>query len=296
MLSILIPIYNYKSLPLIEEIHDQLIQSTIEFEIICMDDHSDSEFLISDVQMSSLTHTFYKVLDKNLGRSKIRNALAKEARFGSLLFLDADTMPVSKGFIKNYLDALQQEYKVICGGIQYQSEKPKDENVLRYVYGKKREEKSLAERKQNPYRYVLASNFLISKQTFLDIKFNENITQYGHEDTLLAIDLKRKNIKVMHIDNPTYHLGLETNCKFLEKTEKAVKNALFLYQQKLIAQTDIKLIDKFIELQFFKRPIIFLFSIFKKSIIKQLGSNNPSLFLFDVYKLGFLCGLKKESP
>lgn len=295
MLSVLIPIYNYNSFPLIQEIHSQLIHLKIEFEIICLDDNSNEEFLISDGKIRLLSNTHYKVLDKNLGRSKIRNALANKAQFNWLLFLDADTMPVTSFFIQNYLEAIQHKGQVICGGIQYESTQPSSEKLLRYFYGKNREEKSLTDRIQQPYRYLLASNFLITKQAFLEIKFNESITQYGHEDTLLAIDLKRKKILIEHIDNSIYHLGLETNTVFLNKTEQAVKNALFLYQKGLIARKDIKLIDKFIGLRFFKKPIAFLFSVFKKEIIKQLNSKKPSLFLFDVYKLGYLSNLKKES-
>ena len=43
MLSILIPIYNYNSYPLVQELHKQCLESDIDFEILCQDDASNSE-------------------------------------------------------------------------------------------------------------------------------------------------------------------------------------------------------------------------------------------------------------
>ncbi|MDY7394700.1 glycosyltransferase [Aureibaculum sp. 2210JD6-5] len=295
MLSVLIPTYNYKALPLIQEVHKQLVSSSIDFEIICIDDSSEEEFLIPPIQINSLSNTNYNILDKNLGRSKVRNILAGKAKFNWLLFLDSDVKPLRSDFINNYLEVISLNNKVICGGIRYETEKPKSERQLRHKYGKKREEKSVFERKQQPFRYLLASNFLIEKKVFEDIKFNESLTQYGHEDTLLGIDLRKREINILHIENPVFHLGVEKSSVFLKKTEQAVRNALFLYRQNLVTKEDIKLIDKYIRLRFIKKPIVFVFRTFKNQIFKQLNSKNPSLLLFDFYKLAFLYSLKKES-
>ena len=42
MLSVLIPTYNYNAVSLVKELHKQLLDSNIVFEIICIDDGSKS--------------------------------------------------------------------------------------------------------------------------------------------------------------------------------------------------------------------------------------------------------------
>jgi len=42
MLSVLIPVYNCSITALIKDLHQQLMSSNIEFEIICLDDASNN--------------------------------------------------------------------------------------------------------------------------------------------------------------------------------------------------------------------------------------------------------------
>ena len=46
--------------------------------------------------------------------------------------------------------------------------------------------------------------------------------EYGHEDTLFGLELKYRNIDIMHIDNPAYHMGIDSGEDFMEKTTTAV--------------------------------------------------------------------------
>ena len=126
MLSILIPTYNYNVYPLVLELHKQCLECQIEFEIIVFDDASKSELNIENEKINSLTNCFFKILELNIGRSSIRNLLAKQSKFENLLFLDADTIPISKDFIKNYVSNIDVDEKVIYGGIKYQNDKIKD--------------------------------------------------------------------------------------------------------------------------------------------------------------------------
>ena len=57
---------------------------------------------------------------------------------------------------------------------------------------------------------------LIPKKIFLAIKFDESITKYGHEDTLLGIMLEKEKKEIFHINNPLYHNGIENNIIFLQ--------------------------------------------------------------------------------
>ena len=133
MLSVLIPTYNYNISTLVEEIHSQLIQTNATFEILCLDDHSTKlETIKQNERINSFSNASYSVLPENIGRSRIRNLLAKKATYDWLLFLDADVIPVEKDFISKYIEAISSEKEVIYGGILY---KKKSRNKKMYCVG-----------------------------------------------------------------------------------------------------------------------------------------------------------------
>ena len=177
MLSILIPTYNYAVFSLVKSLYTQLKQQDYPFEIVCYDNGSNSEINSVNDKINSLDHCFYKSLIKNGGRSKIRNLLAEKAKFKWLLFLDADVLPVSKNFIQIYFDSIiNNDVKVVFGGLKYE-EKPPNDRMLRWVYGKAREEIPLRIRKKNPQEYFTSANFLIYKELFQHIKFDETLVE-----------------------------------------------------------------------------------------------------------------------
>ena len=208
MLSILIPTYNYNVVPLVLDLHKQCLECEINFEILVFDDGS-KLFTIENHKINSLKNCRLEVLENNIGRSAIRNLLAKKATFNNLLFLDADTIPVHNHFIKNYVAQINEDEKVVYGGIKYQKEKPKKSEVLRWKYGISREALSVEHRQKNPYLSLLTLNFLIHKTVFEKVSFNETIPNLRHEDTLFSYNLKQQKIKVIHIENPVFHLGLD---------------------------------------------------------------------------------------
>ena len=294
MLSVLIPTYNYNTFSLVKEIHSQLTHTSIAFEIICLDDASDQNYFQDNSKINALEFSNFQILKQNIGRSSIRNKLADLAKYDWLLFLDADVIPQKENFIKTYVDAILEEGEVICGGICYKNKKPIGSNLLRWTYGKEREEVSVLKRINKPYKHFLSANFLISKKQFIKIKFNETLTTYGHEDTLFAIELNKNRVKINHIENRVYHLGIESNLIFLNKVKSAIKNVNYLYNQKLISKNDIHLLSIFLSLKSLKVVglMAFVFRKRQKQWERNLLSSNPSLFIFDIYKLGFLCSLK----
>jgi len=290
MLSILIPVYNYNVLALVKILHKQCLESKITFEIICFDDAS-HEFLIENQTINQFENISYVILEKNIGRSAIRNLLAQKAAYENLLFLDADIIPVSDDFISNYLSHINNESKIVYGGIVYESSKPSKEKLLRWVYGKKREALSVSERNQNPYPAFLTLNFLIKKSVFTKVNFNENVPNLRHEDTLFSFELMQNKIKIIHIENPVYHLGIENSKVFLRKSEEAVLGLKNLVDSKLISFEYIKLSHYFqiIKKYHLQSIIAFGFKIIKPLFLKQLLSKKPSLFIFDIYRLGYYC-------
>lgn len=297
MLSVLIPTYGEDVVSLVETIQKQIADLKIPYEIICFDNGSKSKTDIKNNTINSFDFCSFKALENNGGRSKIRNLLAKNAKYDWLLFLDADVLPVKENFILNYVQTILQEpVKVIFGGLKYFDEKPVDSKMLRWVYGKSREEIPLEIREQNPEIHFTSANFIIAKEVFERHHFDEELTKYGYEDTLLAMVLQRNAIAIKQMDNPVYHLGLDENMVFLEKTKKAVENIYLLYKNKKISSKDNRLLSVFTKIKKIKINVLisFFHRYFSEILEKNLISGRPSLFLYDVYKLGYLCTISSK--
>ena len=296
MLSILIPTYNYEIVSLVKILFKQLNEQNFTFEIICFENGSNKDLVAKNSEINNLDNCFYGTLKNNCGRSKTRNLLAHKAKYDWLLFLDADVLPVNDDFITIYFESIyKKDLKVAFGGLKYQ-EKPSSDKMLRWVYGKSREEIPLNIRNKKPQDHFTSANFLIKKEVFEQFRFDESIVDYGYEDTLLAIELKRNNVKIIQIDNPVYHLGIDKSDVFLQKTKESIKNLHQLYLQNKIDTHDFKILKIFARIKRYK-----LLPFFKVMFIKQskyleenLLSKNPSLLIYDLYKLGYLCSLKTE--
>lgn len=295
MLSIVIPTYNYNVYPLVADLNEQSTLLKIVFEIIVLDDCSSNPF-IQNENINNLEYARYEMLPKNIGRSAIRNKLAREAKFDNLLFLDADTQISSEHFIKVYSSHFTEDYQIVYGGITYQKEKPSSDQLLRWKYGKKREALAVIDRNKNPYLRFLTLNFLIRKEVFDQVNFNETIPNLRHEDTLFAMDLKKHNIKIKHIENPVVHLGIESSKVFLEKSIESVDALSLFIDQNLIQARETKLSRKALNLRSIKIAplVLFFYRAYKKTIKTNLLSDRPSLFLFDIYRLGYFLEIKSN--
>ena len=296
MISILIPIFNFDVTDLVLELNNQAVAAQIEFEIILLDDASTDSFREINRSLSQQEHVRYIEETNNIGRSKIRNKLAKLASYPYLLFMDCDSQVSKPDYIATYLKYCKEDV-VVYGGRIYSPDRTADsELLLRWKHGKSREEFTVSERIKSPNKSFMTNNFLISINLFNKIRFNEEMEGYGHEDTLFGYDLKRNNIGVLHIDNPLVHIGLESNSIFLTKTRESIRNLKIIFDQngyeKMLVE-DIKLLGYY---QFFRKTKLdfvarFLFRISEKLLSKNLMSKNPNLFVFDMFKLGYLCAL-----
>lgn len=295
MLSILIPIYNYNAFPLVSELRKQCLECSIEFEILCQDDSSDN-FISENQIISTLENCVFSSNTFNLGRGKNINSMAQKASYDWLLILDCDTYPKDQNFIQNYITTIEKNESAAFGGIVYQNQKPEKEKLLRWVYGNKREALPVQKRIQKPNSNALTSNLLIQKELFLQYPFDPSITKYGYEDLCFLTILETKNIFVSHIDNPTFHLNLETSEIFLKKTKTALENLAFIIDSGVLETVDSKIIKAYSFLKTIKLTEI-VAAIFKKSeaiITANLLSDSPSILLFDCYKLGYFCQIKSE--
>lgn len=292
MLSILIPTYNYNIVALVSEIHQQISTTNTPFEIICLDDAS-TLFVAENQTITQFSNTNYEILSNNVGRSKIRNLLAQKAKYDWLLYLDADVIPKDADFIKRYLPFLNDEIKIVNGGLEYQTEKPEKDKLLRWYYGKEREALSAEKREKSSYISFLTLNFLIHKSLFKEINFNEDIPNMRHEDTLFSYHLMQLQIPIKHINNPIYHLGLDTFEHAMRKEHESLFALKNLLEQHLIEWNYIKISRVFRLLQqlCLVQVVAFFHDKTRVFFLKNLASHQPSLFIFDIYRLGYLCKL-----
>jgi hypothetical protein len=295
MLSILIPVYNYSVYPLVSELQKQCLESNIQFEILCQDDSSNL-FITENQNINSLENCNFSVNNLNVGRGKNINFLAEKSKFEWLLIMDCDTFPTQNNYIQKYISQINEAEKVVFGGIKYQKEKPSNDQLLRWFYGNARESISVEKRNINPNGSALTSNIIILKKVFISNKFNDSITKYGYEDLVFLSDLKKKEIFVKHIDNPTYHLGLETSEQFLAKTKIALENLKSISENNSIYNSESKILKIYsLFKQFYLTSFItVLFKKTERNLEHNLLSKNPSLFLFDLYKLGYYCTIKSR--
>ncbi|TPG41660.1 glycosyltransferase family 2 protein [Flavobacterium pectinovorum] len=295
MLSILIPVYNYNVLPLVNELVKQCNFNGIDFEILCQDDASNSIENLINQEINLLPNCSFFINETNLGRGKNINSLSSKSKYDYLLIMEADSFPESEFYIKNYIKALSISNDVIFGGVKYRNITPSKEKILRWKYGISREIKTLDQRLKDNYDFVFTWNLLLKKVILSKYPFPEFIKEYGYEDFVFIKNLRLNSISITHSENPLIHHNDEDSIDFVKKTETAVKNLYHLISTQKIDSKDIKLTKLYVTLK--KLHLIGVVkSIYKKSkqrIVTNLISENPNLYLLDFYKLGYFCNLKK---
>jgi glycosyltransferase involved in cell wall biosynthesis len=288
-LSILIPVYEYNPTKLIKDLIQQSLQIEIPLEIILIDDASSIDFF-SNWATPFQDYTTIQItrLNQNIGRAAIRNNLIQKASFDWLLFLDADTIPCTQNYLASFIPFLSANYSCLCGGTAYRKEQPEASRRLRWEYGKAREEITSTIRNQNTFGTFTLNNLLIRKEVVLQFPLDNAIQKYGHEDTLLGMNLAANNIKMLHIDNFVYHEGLDTNEVFLVKVKQSIETLVELYiQGKLPAETKlIKLHTRLTKLKV-NGIVTFFIKLFLPIIEKNLRRSTPSIFYMDLLKLWY---------
>ncbi|MFA5323838.1 MAG: glycosyltransferase family 2 protein [Smithella sp.] len=287
MITICIPIYNFDVTSLVDELSRQAGLLNQPYEIILIDDCSNEKF--KEINRKVCKNEFYIELAKNTGRSKVRNLFLEYSKYEYLLFLDCDSLIETSDFLSKYFEVIKQKPGLVCGGRIYSKNRPSREKMLRWKYGVLRESRPYTIRNKFPNQSFMTNNFLINKEIFAKVKFDERITQYGHEDTLFGYSLKKENISITHIDNPVVNGYIEDNEEYLSKTKEGIINLIHIiefmnYDNDLIAEisllrfySKIKKCEKCIKLSF----------VGCKSLIHFLLSRGyVNLYLFDFYKLG----------
>jgi len=298
-ISLLVPVYNYDIIALIHGMKSALGKVPEFCEILIGDDGSSSDY---KEKYKSLEEEGVKLISsqKNIGRAAIKNKLAMEASGDFLLFIDADTVlqGTAEAYFRKWLPMMPL-YKVICGGILYHDAPPGDpDKLLRWKYGKWREQCNASEKNKNPHEWFSTFNVLIERTVFSRIRFNEELKQYGYEDTLMGYQLKKAGIDILHIDNGLIHEGLETNKEFLNKTKLGIENLSKLYDnvtdKKTFSRT-VRILRTYNYLRFFRLTNIltWVYIRYRDRMEIRLESGNISVLLFRFYKVTMFCTYRK---
>ena len=287
MLSICIPHYNFVNEKLFTELHHQCFALSIEFEILVIDDASETE---NKIYLSSTISKFCRVifLDENVGRSKIRNLLAQKAKYEWLLFLDGDSAISNGNFISFYLDNLKAD--IISGGRTYHNQEPNDQYFLHWNYGFKIE--------SNAYAQFHSNNFMIKKHVFDKLKFDESITNYGYEDVVFGLEAKKIGLHLININNKVLHTGLKTNADFLEDIKLALVNLgkIEAIRKDLQIEKEVKILSSYNQLKLMKFTwLLGIFNLIMINFLSKYLIKSPKIFtnqLLSILKLYHLHRIK----
>ena len=293
MLSILLPVYNCNCVALVTELQRQCTECGTDFEIIVADDCSSlASYIEHNLRIERLDGVRYITRKQNVGRSAIRNFLISQAQGEWLLFIDGDLTLDNPHFIRRYL---QTKSNVVVGGIRIGGDPDRWKNNLRYRYEKAYEQQNTPQDRQcHATKHFRTTNFLAHKDIMMDHPFDENFIQYGYEDVLFGKSLAMDHIAITHIDNPITLDFFESNSEFLDKTEQSLRT-LYTFRNQLKGYSQLLETAEKIKKLHLQKLVYAAYLLVGQRIKKHLQGNNPSVFLFNVYKLMYYIHHEKNT-
>ena len=226
-LSVLIPFFRDDPCELLTLLDEEAQAQGGSVEIVVLDDGSADEALAARVAACvkgmALPARFVN-LAANEGRSRGRNRLAGHARAGSFLFLDADMRPDSRRFLQTWTDLVAREDPAVAfGGFSLVQASNAAEFAVHRAMAARAECVPYTERARQPEKYVYTSNLLVRRDAFAAETFASDFTGWGWEDVEWGMRIARR-FRVVHLDNPATHLGLDTVEQLAAKYEQSVDN------------------------------------------------------------------------
>ena len=287
-LSILIPVYNGDCRSQVAAL-SRLAEAVagLRYEIIVADDGStDRSCVALGREVEQWPHCRFIDRGVNGGRAAIRNFLAREARYEWLLFMDAEMAVVSDRYL---LDFLEADFADVAYGGYVVGEG--ERGSLRYAYEKACEPQHRAdERRKRPFMHFHTCNFVVRRDVMLAHPFDERFRHYGYEDVLWGKQLARDGIGVVHLDNPVGFCVFESNERFMDKTEEALRT-LHLFRNDLSGYSKLITFVEGIHLPPVRWAISLWHRLFGPLERRNLCGKHPSLRLFTLYKLGYYLSL-----
>ena len=291
MISILIPCYNFNAYPLALKLEKQALLLDVSFEIICSDDGSFSLKNEDNQKINLLTNSKFIELKKNIGRIQNRIFLAEKAQYEWLIFLDVDSEPKKNDYLKKYISKIGSS-DFVFGGNEFKYNVNKKFS-LKNKFAKHRETKSSSVRKKKPYKYIISTNFMAKKSSFLSCYSKIKYKSYGN-DYIIGSILQNDNISICHTDNFTVVSVNDDNEQFILKSKDALKNLHKNYCEGNLRNNSVSILRTFSILENLRMRKVFLAitNPLEKFIFKKINSKNPNLILFDIFRLRYLCSIK----
>ncbi|RZK22002.1 MAG: glycosyltransferase [Hymenobacter sp.] len=293
-LSVLIPVFNRDVSALVAALLAQLPTWPGPAEIRLLDDGSAAAFRAHNQPLATLPGVAYHELPVNIGRAAIRNQLVASANHAWVLLLDNTSQLPDGQYLARYAAARGQA-PVVAGGVRYAAQPPSAPALrLRWLYGRQREARSLAQRQAAPHDQLLVNNLLLRREILQQFPLDERLRGYGHEDTKLGWQLAAAGVPIHHLDNPIVHAGLDTAARFLQKSEQAVANlARLLREDHLALSSRLTQVTQRLQRAGLAPAVRMALALGEPLLRRNLLSANPSLRALDALKLFWL--LREEA-
>lgn len=293
-LSILIPTYNYICTQLVSELAQQAQAiEGLRYEIIVGDDGSTNEQVVTaNRAINSITGATYWETGCNHGRAAIRNRLYGRSTGRWLLFLDSDGMPVSGNFLSSYINAVENGAAcAVCGGVAHPSSLPSPSVSLRWLHETTYERRTPLEwRNSHPYANFRSFNFLIDRDSFSKVMFDEHVHSYGYEDNLFGRALQHSGVEVRHINNPMLNVDIEPNAIYLSKNEEALRTLAANYDAMghlVHLARSLEILERY----HLGWLLSMVYGVLRPFLRRNLCGSSPRMWVFNLYRAGYLRSL-----
>ena len=223
LLSVLTPFYRHDPRALIAALG--AAPGGVEF--VLLDDGSRDLALLNGVISASTAleaPVRIVVRETNVGRAAARNRLIAEARGKYVLFLDADMIPDRPDFLARWIRLIERKRPFVAfGGLSVVQAKPTRETALHYEVFARSDCANARERAKRPAQTTASANLLVRRAVFRRLPFDSAFKGWGFEDTDWALRVSR-HTRILHINNPATHAGLDSVETLLRKSAEAGPN------------------------------------------------------------------------
>lgn len=223
VLSVLTPFRGHDPSPMLTA----MANAPAGVEFVLLDDGSASATLLANVIGTAETANAparIVVWGQNQGRAAARNRLIGEARGDYVLFLDADMMPDTPGFLAIWLGVIATQAPLVAfGGLSLAHAARTPETALHYAMFGGSDCHKARTRARRPAQSTASSNLLVQRAFLAEHPFDNSYTGWGFEDVDWALSVSR-HAEILHIENPATHVGLDDVATLMRKSAEAGPN------------------------------------------------------------------------